>query len=117
MQHSSRHRWLWHAVYAAAIVALGYGVYSSSRRIDYDWHWERIPQYVLSHAGQRVAAPADGVAHPGADGHSLAIASQTDPPIVTTLDRLSRVTVHDGDLVFAGDTVALREGWVAGPLL
>jgi len=76
----TRSRWLWHGAYAAVIVALGIGVYSASKRVDYTWHWERVPQYVVSHEGERVTTPVDGVAHPDADGHGLTIATQTDPP-------------------------------------
>jgi polar amino acid transport system permease protein len=116
-QHPHPHRWLWHGVYAAVIAAMGYGVYGASQRVDYDWRWERVPQYIVNHHGERVAAPADGVARLDPSGRALEIHTQSDPPAVTRLEDLDRITVGDGDPVFAGDVVALREGYAPGPLL
>jgi polar amino acid transport system permease protein len=115
--HPYPHRGFWHAVYAVVIVALGAGVYAASKRVDYTWSWERVPQFVVSHEGERVAAPTDGVAHPDPDGHGLTIVTQTDPPSTSRIETLSRVAVSEGDPVFAGDIVGIREGWAPGPLL
>jgi polar amino acid transport system permease protein len=109
--------WAWHGVYLAVIAGLGFGIYTTSQRVDYDWRWERIPQYIVSHEGERVAAPADGVARLDASGRALEILTQSDPPQVTRIEGLDRITVGEGDPVFAGDIVAIREGWAAGPLL
>jgi len=110
-------RWLWHGVYAAVIAALGYGVYTTSQRVDYDWRWERIPQYIVSHEGERLKAPADGIARLDPSGRALEIHAQADPPQVTRIEDIDRATVGEGDPVFAGDVVAIREGWAPGPLL
>jgi polar amino acid transport system permease protein len=117
MQPLHPHRWLWHAVYAAVILALGAGVYVASKRVDYDWRWERIPQYIVSHEGERVAAPTDGIVHILEGGHALEIQTQSDPPEVARIDHLTRIAAGEGDPVFAGDIVAIREAWVPGPLL
>jgi polar amino acid transport system permease protein len=110
-------RWLWHGVYAVVVVALGFAVYSTTRRVDYDWRWQRIPQYIVTHEGERVAAPADGIVHLDPSGRALEIRTQSDPPAVTRIDRVDRITAGEGDPVFAGDIVAIREGWAPGPLL
>lgn len=115
--HPYPHRWLWHGVYGLVIVALGAGVYFASERIDYTWRWERIPQYIVSHEGERVAAPTDGVVHIDADQHGLSILTQTDPPSTARIEHVERITAGEGDPVFAGDIVALREGYRPGPLL
>ena len=110
-------RWLWHGVYAAVIAALGFGVYSASQRVDYDWRWERVPQYIVNHEGARVTAPSDGVVRLDPSGRALEIHTQSDPPAVTRIDDVDRITVGEGDPVFTGDVVALREGYAPGPLL
>ena len=110
-------RWLWHGAYAAVIAALGFAVYTTSKRVDYTWRWERVPQYVLSHEGERVTAPTDGIVRLGSDPHAFEIVTQTDPQQVTRIENVDRITAGEGDPVFAGDVVALREGWAAGPLL
>ena len=110
-------RWLWHGVYAVVIAALGYGVYTASKRVDYTWRWERIPQYIVSHEGERVAAPTDGVVRLGADPRAFDIVTQSDPPQTTRIENVDRIAAGEGDPVFAGDIVAIREGWAPGPLL
>ena len=112
-----QHRWFWHCAYAAIILALGASVYGVSQRVDYDWRWEQVPQYIVSHEGERVAAPIDGVIRLGADPRSFEILTQTDPPQVTRIENVDRITAGDGDPVFTGDIVAIREGWAPGPLL
>jgi polar amino acid transport system permease protein len=111
------HRWWWHGVYAVAIVAMGFGVYRASKRVDYDWRWERVPQYIVNQQGERVAAPADGVVRLDPSGRALEIHTQSDPPAVARIDDVDRITVGEGDPVFTGDIVALREGYAPGPLL
>ena len=111
------HRWLWHGVYAVVIAALGFAVYTTSKRVDYTWRWERIPQYIVSNEGERVAAPADGIVRLDASGRALEILTQSDPPQVTRIDNVDRITAGEGDPVFAGDIVAIRTGYAPGPLL
>ena len=115
--HPYPHRWLWHCVYAVIILALGASVYAVSQRVDYDWRWEQVPQYILSQEGERVTAPADGVVRLGPDPRAFEIHTLSDPPQVTRIDNVDRIAAGDGDPVFAGDVVALREGWAPGPLL
>jgi len=115
--HDDPNRWLWHGVYAVVIAALGYGVYTASKRVDYTWRWERIPQYIVSHEGERVAAPTDGVVRLGADPRAFDIVTQSDPPQTTRIENVDRIAAGEGDPVFAGDIVAIREGWAPGPLL
>ncbi|HUR41382.1 MAG TPA: amino acid ABC transporter permease [Verrucomicrobiae bacterium] len=115
--HPYPNRWLWRGVYAAVIATLGYGVWSASQRIDYDWRWDKIPQYVVSQEGERVAAPTDGVIKLVDDPRALEIHTQTDPPAVTHIENVDRIAAADGDPVFEGDIVAMREGYAPGPLL
>ena len=115
--HPHPHRGLWLGVYAAVIAALGAGVWFATERIEYDWRWEQIPQYIVTHEGERVPAPIDGVVRLGADPRALEIHTQTDPPLVTRIGDVDRIAAGDGDPVFAGDIVAMREGYAPGPLL
>jgi polar amino acid transport system permease protein len=110
------HRWVWHGVYALVIAALGYSVYAASQRIDYDWRWERIPQYIVNHEGERIPTPADGIVHLLDEGRVIEIHTLSDPPAVTRIERFDRAAVGEGDPVFQGDIVAIREGYRPGPL-
>lgn len=115
--HPHPHRGWWLGVYAAVIAALGAGVWFATERIDYDWRWAHIPQYIVSNEGERVPAPTDGVVRLGPDPRALEVHTLTDPPQVTRIEGVDRIAAADGDPVFAGDIVAVREGYAPGPLL
>lgn len=117
MKSPAAHRWLWHGAYAAILVALGASVYAVSQRVDYDWRWDRVPRYIVNPEGERITAPVDGIVRLGADPRVLEIHTPSDPPLVTRIGDVDRIAAADGDPVFAGDVVAIREGYAPGPLL
>jgi len=114
---ASRSRWLWHALSFAIVALLGSGLYIASKRIDYTWRWDRIPQYLLSQEGEEVHAPFDGFVALSEDGHSLTMTALKGAD-TTTLDGLASVAVANGDLVFQGDTLGKLPGQLrAGTLI
>ncbi|MES0873716.1 amino acid ABC transporter permease [Sinimarinibacterium thermocellulolyticum] len=106
----------WYALYLAVIAALGYGIYAAGTRVDYNWHWERIPQYIVSFEGEDVVAPFDGFVRLADDGKSLEIESLRTAERVR-VDGFDRMLSADGDLVFEGDAIAMKSGIAAGPLV
>ena len=58
--NSRRRRYAWYGLYLAVVVALMLGIHAAGQRVDYNWHWERVPQYVVSFDGEEVTAPFDG---------------------------------------------------------
>ncbi len=106
----------WYALYLAVIVALGLGIYAAGQHIDYNWNWERIPQYIVSLDGDEVAAPFDGFVSIAADGQSLQIEALRTAERETITD-FDRILVGEGDLVFEGDALAIKSGVTPGPLL
>jgi polar amino acid transport system permease protein len=110
-----RRRLSWYALYVAVIAALGYGIFAAGQRVDYDWHWERVPQYIVSFDGEEVTAPFDGFVALENEGRSIRLNALRTAE-TTTLTEFDRVQVGDGDLVFEGDVLAIRNGVSAGPL-
>jgi polar amino acid transport system permease protein len=106
----------WYALYVAVIAVLGYGIYAAGQRVDYNWNWERIPQYIVSFDGEEVVAPFDGFVSIAADGQSLQIEALRTAERAQITD-FDRVLVGEGDLVFEGDALAFKAGVSAGPLL
>lgn len=110
-------RWRWHALTAALLALLCLGLYGASKRIDYSWHWDRIPQYLFGHEGEDVRAGFDGFITLGEDGHSLSMAALKGSE-TAEFTGLETIAVGNGDLVFEGDTLGKRPGELrAGPLL
>ena len=117
MQEEVRHPWLWHGVFALLIAALLGAIYLASHRVDYSWRWERVPQYILSNEGEPIRSPYDGWARILDEGARLRIEDRADPSLSREFTEFERLIVGNGDLVFAGDVVAIQAGWKAGPLL
>ena len=117
MKTPADHRlWLWHAVYIAVIAAMGAALYFASKRIDYSWHWERLPQYVISTEGEEIRAPFDGFVELSADGKTLTM-SEMKGAGRESYTGFDKVLVGPGDLVFQNDVLARKPGVSAGPLL
>ena len=111
-----RGRWLWHGAYALVIVALGGALYMASKRVDYTWRWERLPQYVISTEGEEIRAPFDGFVTLSADSKTLTMTEMKGAG-VESYSGFAQVLVGQGDLVFQNDVLAKKPGIRPGPLL
>ena len=111
---SSRLGW-WHGLYALVLALLAAGIYVAAERVDYTWHWERIPQYLLSTEGEEVRAPFDGFVSLDANGQQLSL-SELNGARLERFSGYSQVLVGEGDLVFQNDILARKAGIKPGPL-
>lgn len=117
MKPSADHwRWMWHGVYIAVLMALGISLYFASKRIDYSWHWDRLPEYVISTEGEEIRAPFDGFVELSADGKTLTMTEMKGAGRESFSD-FAQVLVGQGDLVFQNDVLARKPGVRPGPLL
>ncbi len=113
---ADRTRWMWHGIYIVVIVAIGASLYLASKRIDYSWHWERLPQYVISTEGEEIRAPFDGFVELSADGKTLTVAEMKGSAR-QSYSGFEQVLIGQGDLVFQNDVLARKPGISPGPLL
>lgn len=107
--------WGWHALYVGALLLLGAGIYLAAKRVDYNWHWERIPQYLVSTEGEEIRAPFDGFVSLAEDASSLSLA-ELNGARSERFEGFAQVLVGEGDLVFQDDVLARRPGIRPGPL-
>ncbi|WP_133010325.1 amino acid ABC transporter permease [Marinomonas flavescens] len=108
---------LWKAVFILVMIGLGFGIYASSKSIDYTWRWERIPQYIISVEPKDIRSPFDGtVQSVDIKHHKMVVQPDQggDPFIIKEFDK---VNVMSGDIVFEGDPLAEVNGWRIGPIL
>lgn len=105
----------WYAIYAAIIAVLGAGIYAAGKRVDYSWHWERVPAYIVSFDGEEIGAPFDGFVALSPDGKTVRLNALRTAQTAEFSD-FERATVGDGDLLFEGDVIAIRSGIAPGPL-
>ncbi len=109
------HRRRWIGVYLLLMAGFAAALYAASQRVDYNWNWQRIPQYLVSNAGTELRAPFDGFVAIADDGRSLSF-SELKGAREQTLTGFDELLVGEGDLVFQDDPVARKHGIVAGPL-
>jgi polar amino acid transport system permease protein len=113
---TARNRWLWHGLAVLILLAIAAGLYSSSKRVDYTWRWQRIPQYLVSAGGEEVPAPFDGTISIGADGKTITLTPLLGGGQAATIGNVDVPAVSDGEVVFRGNTVGRKKGISAGPL-
>ena len=56
---SQQKQFVWKLLLAAIILMMAAGIYGATKRIDYTWRWERVPQYFVYHDESLVKAPED----------------------------------------------------------
>jgi polar amino acid transport system permease protein len=113
--NGGRSKWFWHAVTGALLLAVAYGIYVSSKTVEYTWHWDRVPQYIVSFQGE-VRAPFDGLVTIADDGKSITL-NELKGARSEVIGGFETLAVGQGDLVFQNDVIALKPGIRAGPLL
>lgn len=107
---------LWKMLYVLIMIGIGFGVYASSKSLDYNWRWERIPQYLISFQPTNIKAPFDGsVISVDNKAHKIVIQSDSGESFEVT--KYGQAVAHTGDLVFQGDTLATIKGWHLGPIM
>jgi polar amino acid transport system permease protein len=116
-RRAARPRWFGHVVALVVLAALGYGVYLSSKSIDYIWRWERMPQYLIQTGGEEIPAPFDGTVTLAADGKSLTIAPLLGVGKPETISGLATLEVSDGEIVFKNNPLGRKPGIKPGILL
>lgn len=105
----------WNIFLVVFLVALAAGIYASSKKVDYIWRWERLPQYVIYKDIQEVRAPADGVVK--IDGKNVTVTPPGRRATPQTVENVQGLIISDGDSVFEGDVIAKSESYKMGPLL
>lgn len=108
-------RWLWHGIFVVIVALSIFGIYQSSKQINYNWQWERVTPFLIDTSPLEVRAGGDGSVVINDDG-SLVVNFDYDdrPQVVTQYDELF---VADSDIVFEGDVLAQSENWSVGPLI
>lgn len=97
---------------------LAASLWAATKKIDYTWRWNRVPQYFLYKAETFEEIPFDGrilsissvhgdstVAYENESGEKFSIVVETDSLRVT-----------EGEDLFDGDSIGSNSEWKAGPL-
>ena len=110
-------QWPWHGLLAVILLGLGSGLWIATKRVNYEWRWERVPQYFAYHAEVAQDAPVAGqvsaITPEGGVSRITITPEGGGPPITITVEQ-AQVAV--GAVVAENDTVGVDFAWRVGPL-
>jgi polar amino acid transport system permease protein len=111
--------WPWKLLLAVILLGVAAGTWGAVQKIDYQWRWNRVPQYFVYLAEEAQKTPFDGkVASVVASGRDLTVtlasASAEKAVFTVTADSFK---AKEGEELFAGDTVGFGASWRLGPLM
>jgi polar amino acid transport system permease protein len=104
---------IWNAVFILVLVFIVYGIYLTTKKVDYIWRWERLFQYVVNTSALEIRSPFNGTVH--IQKNKIEIVSDSGEKKL--FNDFDEIRVLNGDLVFEGDVIATKERIQAGPLL
>jgi polar amino acid transport system permease protein len=117
--NSNKHIWSWHLLTLVILFIMGAGLWVATKKIDYTWRWNRVPQYFLYVDETLVPAPFDGrVASLSVSGGmtKIKLIGENGEEKVLAVDNDS-LRVSTNEELFQGDYLGSISEWRAGPLM
>lgn len=119
MYSISKDNWKWQLLLAAILICIAAGMVIATKRVDYTWHWERVPGYFFYYSEELEKAPFDGqvtsITPQGAT--STIIVQAEDGELFSIAVETTGVKVKTGEALFEGDILGSNPGWHIGPLI
>jgi polar amino acid transport system permease protein len=112
MQGSLSSRLLGNILFALVIIGVGTLIFASSRRIEYVWRWERVPDYIISSVRENFNARANGILI--SDGDAVYIIKSDGKKELVS--EKAKLLMSEGSQVLVGDLVAVNKSLRLGPL-
>ncbi|WP_027179513.1 amino acid ABC transporter permease [Maridesulfovibrio bastinii] len=108
----------WKTVFFIGLFCVLFGLYYATSKVDYVWHWNRIPKFFYYEASIDIPTDIDGqIASIKQNGKNSIIVVNGDGVSEQYEVPAKSVNVYEGDSVFIGDTLGVRKEWKTGILL
>jgi polar amino acid transport system permease protein len=110
---------LWHGLTVLILFMMGTGLWIATKKIDYTWRWNRVPQYFLYNHEELIPIPFDGrvaTIDKIGDTTRIKVISENDEEKVLEVDS-NDVQVSLNEDLFEGDYLGSTSDLRAGPLL
>jgi polar amino acid transport system permease protein len=112
-------QWPWQALLAVILLGMAASLWVATKRVNYEWRWERVPQYFVYRAEEPQTAPVAGAVQKiGAEGaySRVDIAPEGGGQPVAVTVETDTLKVKAGDSVAEGDNIGAERHWKLGPL-
>lgn len=103
---------------AVILIGVAAGTWGAVQKIDYQWRWNRVPQYFVY--------LAEEAQKPAFDGRVTSIVKKNGDAVVTVASGSQKVDlkvaadslkVAENEDIYSGDTVGFAKSWRLGPLM
>ena len=111
--------WSWTILTLLILFSMAAGLWVATKKIDYTWRWNRVPQYFVYHNEEVQTVPFDARVtkiDQGRDSATVTVISEDNETKTFQVDTNGVEVSVDEDL-FEGDTIGYTFEWRAGPLL
>jgi polar amino acid transport system permease protein len=111
--------WPWKLLLVVILLGGAAGTWGAVQKIDYQWRWQRVPQYFAYLAEEAEKSPIDGkvtaIVKKNKDVR-VTVTSKTSENVVLSVAGDS-LKVSEGEELSAGATVGFTRSWHLGPLM
>ncbi|MBW1865675.1 MAG: amino acid ABC transporter permease, partial [Deltaproteobacteria bacterium] len=110
--------YVWVGVFFVFILAVFYGAYYATSKVDYVWRWYRVPQYFFFNDNIEVQSEIEGkVAAITASGDESTVTIQGNAEKETYTMPTSSLRISESDYIYPGDVLGSYQEWKVGILL
>jgi polar amino acid transport system permease protein len=111
--------WPWKLLLAVILIGVAAGTWGAVQKIDYQWRWNRVPQYFAYLADDALKSPFDGkvtMIVPQGKETAVTLSSNKGEKVVVVVATDS-VKVKENNELSVGDSVGSTKNWRLGPLM
>ncbi len=118
MNSLSKQVWPWRILTLVILFLLAASLWAATKKIDYTWRWNRIPQYFFYNAETFESIPFDGrvIAIDNLGDKTSVDLESEDGDKLTIVVETPSLRVSDDEDLFEGDNIGSNSEWKAGPL-
>ncbi|MBK8184145.1 MAG: ABC transporter permease subunit [Candidatus Competibacteraceae bacterium] len=112
-------QWPWHGLLALILLSLAAGLWVATKRVNYEWRWERVPQYFFYQAEDAQSAPVAGTItqiRPDGARSRVDITPANGAQAVSVTVETDTLKVKVGETVTEDSDIGALRQWKIGPL-
>lgn len=112
-------QWPWHGLLVVILLGLAIGLWMATKQVNYEWRWERVPQYFAYHDEVTQTAPVAGrIAgiHPDGVYSRVDVIPDAGGSLAVITVETDTLKVAEGVQVAEDQEIGATRHWRVGPL-